>query len=90
MGLPPQTPPEGRLSLRLPSPRRGGLKKVGEGWIAMQSIEGSDGALPHTPAGNIVPCTLSPLRGGLKKERTDGLQHPSKWKVQKTQFSGGF
>nr|DAO17439.1 MAG TPA: hypothetical protein [Caudoviricetes sp.] len=51
MGLPPQTLPEGRLSLRLPSP----------------------------------------LRGGLKKERTDGLQsNPSKWKVQKTQFSGGF
>ena len=40
MGLPPQAPPEGRLSLRLPSPLRGGLKKVGEGWIAMQSIEG--------------------------------------------------
>ena len=28
---------------------------------------GNDGASPHTPAGNIVPCTLSPLRGGLKK-----------------------
>ena len=40
MGLPPQAPPEGRLPLRLPSPLRGGLKKVGEGWIAMQSIEG--------------------------------------------------
>ena len=25
------------------------------------------GLPPHTPAGNIVPCTLSSLRGGLKK-----------------------
>ena len=39
-GASPHTPPEGRLSLRLPSSLRGGLKKVGEGWIAMQSIEG--------------------------------------------------
>ena len=26
----------------------------------------NDGALPHAPAGNVVPCTLSPLRGGFK------------------------
>ena len=28
--------------------------------------EGTIGALPQAPAGNIVPCTLSSLRGGLK------------------------
>ena len=34
---------------------KGGLSGVGVG--------GTIGALPQAPAGNIVPCTLSPLRG---------------------------
>ena len=69
MGLPPQTPPEGRLSLRLPSSLRGGLKKVGEGWIAMQSIEGGVMGLPPQtpPEGQLSLRLPTSLRGGLKK-----------------------
>ena len=67
MGLPPQTPPEGRLSLRLPSSLRGGLKKGESRWIAMQSIEGeNDGALPHTPSRD--HCSLHPFSASRRFE----------------------
>ena len=40
---------------------------------------GNDGALPQTPAGNVVPCTLSPLRGGLNKFRRATRMRVVQW-----------
>ena len=61
--------------IAVPSPLRGGKNRVERNQVSLRFLifafmlrmGRTIGALPQAPAGNLVPCTLSPLRGGFNR-----------------------